>query len=72
MSDLEIAIKAIQLYAEMKPRPLHVNQVQAAEMLGVSRQTIARMLRTGELSYNKFGLIPITEIDAALKPRKAS
>ncbi|WP_425435877.1 hypothetical protein [Methylobacillus rhizosphaerae] len=30
------------------------------------------MLRTGELSYNKFGLIPITEIDAALKPRKAS
>ncbi len=33
MNDLETAIKAVQLYAEMHPRPPHVNQQQAAEML---------------------------------------
>lgn len=67
MSDLETAIKAIQLYAEMRPRPSQVTQTQAAEMLGVSRPTISKMIRNGVLSLNKCGLIPITEIDRALQ-----
>lgn len=32
MTDFEIALKAVQLYAEMHPRPPHVTQAQAAEM----------------------------------------
>lgn len=32
MSELEIAIKAVQLYAETHPRPSHVTQTQAAEI----------------------------------------
>lgn len=35
MTDFEIALKAVQLYAEMHPRPPHVTQAQAAEMLMV-------------------------------------
>lgn len=37
MSEIEIAIKAVQLYAEMHPRPPHVTQTQAAQMIGVCK-----------------------------------
>lgn len=60
------ACAAVRRYAETHPRPVHVTQVQAAAMLGVSESTISRMVRTGRLKLNRFGLIPITEIDAAL------
>jgi len=70
MTELEIALKAVRLYAESHPRPVHVNQQQAAEMLGVSRHTVGRMLKAGTLRFNKFGLIPIREIDEAIESRK--
>lgn len=65
--ELEIAKMAVQMYAESHPRPCHVSQVQAAEMLNVSRQTVARMIKSNQLSLNRFGLIPISEIDGALQ-----
>lgn len=66
MSEIEIAIKAVQLYAAMHPRPSQVTQDQAAEMAGVSRMTIHRMIKAGQLKLNKFGRIPVSEIDRAL------
>ncbi|MDR1648306.1 MAG: helix-turn-helix domain-containing protein [Zoogloeaceae bacterium] len=48
------------------PRPAHVNQKQAAEMLGVSPPTLAKLIKSGALKFNKCGLIPVTEIDRAI------
>jgi excisionase family DNA binding protein len=42
--------------------------MQAAEMTGVSRSTIGKMIRHGKLKLNAFGQIPISEIDRALGP----
>lgn len=67
MDALEIAIKAVQHYAELHPRPSQVTQLQAAEMLGVSRATVGRMIKAGTLRLNGCGLIPIAEIDRALQ-----
>ena len=63
---LNIAVKAVQIYAERHPRPHHVTQVQAASMLNVSESTVSRMVKTGRLRLNRFGMINITEIDEAL------
>ena len=71
MSEIEMAIKAVQIYADMHPRPAHVTQVQAAEMIGISRETIRKMIRTGKLRMNEVGMIPIIEIDRALAPKAA-
>ena len=71
MSEIEMAIKAVQIYADMHPRPAHVTQVQAAEMIGISRETIRKMIRTGKLRMNAVGMIPIIEIDRALAPKAA-
>lgn len=60
---LEIATKAVQLYAETHPRPIHVNQVQAAEMIGKSIPTVAKLIKSGSIKLNAAGLIPISEID---------
>jgi Mn-dependent DtxR family transcriptional regulator len=48
------------------PRPAHVIQKQAAEMLGVSPPTLAKLIKSGALKLNKCGLIPVTEIDRAI------
>lgn len=48
------------------PRPFHVTQAQAAEILGLSKKTVGKCVRTGKLSLNDFGMIPITQLDAAL------
>ena len=66
MSELELAVKAIEMYAAQHPRPSQVTQEQAAEMVGVSPATISRMVKAGALKLNKFGRIPIAEIDKAL------
>lgn len=71
MSDLDTAIKAVQLYAEMHPRPPHVNQQQAAEMLHLSHVTVRKMIRAGTIKTNEIGQIPISEIDRVLQPRAA-
>lgn len=63
---IEVAAKAVQLYAERHPRPPHVNQKQAAAMLNISESTMSRMVKSGQIKLNKFGMIPISEIDSAL------
>ena len=46
-----------------QPRPLHVTQKQAAQITGLSTKTISRMLKSGSLTLNAAGLIPILQID---------
>jgi excisionase family DNA binding protein len=64
---LSIALKAVQLYAETHPRPSQVTQDQVAEMVGVSRATVSRMVKAGQLKLNKFGKVSISEVDRALQ-----
>jgi excisionase family DNA binding protein len=66
MTDIQLAIKAVQMALESHPRPLHVTQKQAAEMLGLSVPTIRKMVASGALKLNKCGLIPISQIDLAM------
>ena len=66
MTELQLATAAVRAYAERHPRPSQVTQKQAAEMAGVSEATICRMVKEGTLKLNKFGRIPITEIDRSL------
>mgnify|MGYP006314798487 FL=1 len=66
MSEVDIALKAVQIYAETHPRPSQVTQDQAAEMAGVSRGTISKMIKSGRLKLNEFGRIPVSEIDRAI------
>lgn len=63
---LAIAIQAVSIFAARHPRPSHVTQKQAAEMLGRSEPTIRKMIRKGDFRLNACGLIPIEQIDAAL------
>lgn len=65
---LHIAKKAVQIYAESHPRPSHVTQKQGAQMLGISAATMSRLVKFGSIKLNKCGLVPISEIDAALMP----
>jgi hypothetical protein len=69
---LDIAAKAVQLYAETHPRPPQVTQKQAAGMLGLSEKTVCVMVRDGRLKLNDCGMIPISEVDRALSVRKAA
>lgn len=68
MTELDIAVRAVQLYAERHPRPVQVTQTQAADMLGVSRWTVGKMLTAGKLRLNSCGLIPIELVDKLLEP----
>lgn len=61
----QVALQAIRLYDETHPRPTHVTQTQAADMLDCGRGKVAKLLRDGTLKLNKCGLIPIEMIDAA-------
>lgn len=62
---MNVARRAVQLYAETHPRPTQVTQLQAAEMLGISRATVSRMVKAGQLKLNRCGMIPIELIDEA-------
>lgn len=64
----QIARRAVQIYAESHPRPLHVTMSQAAEILGLSRQTVAKMVRAGQMRLDRCGRIPIEQVDAMLRP----
>lgn len=68
---LEIAVKAVQIYAETHPRPAHVTQKQAAEMLGMCHVTVRKLVRSGVIKMNSTGQIPVSEIDRVLQPRAA-
>ena len=63
---LNIAMRAARMALDMRPRPTQVTQTQAAEMLGVSRPTVSRMIAAGVIRLNKAGMISITEIDKVL------
>lgn len=65
-NELDIAKEAVRLYAETHPRPPHVTQSQAADMLGISRWTVAKMVESGQLRLNGCGRIPIGQIDKLL------
>jgi excisionase family DNA binding protein len=67
MSELEMAVQAVQIYAARHPRPVQVTITQAAQMLGLSRHTVAKMVRAGQLKLNQCGMIPIEQVDAMLK-----
>jgi hypothetical protein len=65
-AELKTAVRAVQIYAERHPRPLHVNLTQAAQMLELSRATVRKLVQTGKLRMNGCGLIPIDQVDALL------
>lgn len=61
-----------QIVAVMRatePRPPHVTRGQAADMLGISAPTLRRLVARGVLRPNACGMIPITQIDAAIAAR---
>lgn len=66
MTELDIALKAVELYASAHPRPPHVNQTQAAEMLRLDPKTVRKLVRAGTIRLNGCGMIPIAEIDKVL------
>jgi len=69
MSEIEkLAERVVQLYASRHPRPCQVTITQAAEMLGLSRHTVSKMVRAGQFRLNKCGLIPIEQVDRVLQP----
>ncbi len=68
---LNIAVKAVQIYHDMHPRPSQVTQQQAAEMLNKSHVTVRKMIRSGLIKMNDCGYIPITEIDRVIAPKAA-
>lgn len=67
---LEIAIKAVEIYATQHPRPSQVTQEQACEMLGLSHVTVRKLIRAGTIKLNGCGKIAMSEIDRALVCRK--
>lgn len=69
MTEIQVAMTAIKLYAEMHPRPTQVTQVQAAEMLGISRHTVRSLINAGTIKLNACGLIPIESVDSAREAR---
>jgi predicted DNA-binding protein (UPF0251 family) len=69
---LAIAEAAIRRYAESRPRPIQVTKGQAAEMLGISRPTLNKIIAAGYIKLNKCSMIPISEIDRALAPKTTS
>ena len=46
-----------------QPRPLHVTQKQAAEILGLSPTTVGKLVNLGKLKLNGCGMIPMSEVD---------
>lgn len=67
--ELRIAHRAVQLYAETHPRPTHVTQIQAAEILGVSTRTVRNYIHAGKLKLNRCGMLPIEAVDAIRAPQ---
>jgi excisionase family DNA binding protein len=67
-SQLHIAIKAVELYAATHPRPAHVTQRQAAEMLNVSVATVNRLIKSRAIKVNRLGRIPVAQVDQLLEP----
>lgn len=67
-----IAVRTVELYAAQHPRPTQVNIKQAAEMLGLSVPTVRKLMRAGEMSLNRCGLIPIEQVDRVRTVRSST
>jgi hypothetical protein len=67
MTSLDIATQAVRLYAESHPRPPHVTQAQACEMLRLSPPTVRKLIRAGALRLNAAGMIPVAEVDRLIE-----
>ena len=63
---IQIAEYVLKRYAASHPRPSQVTQKQAAEMLGISESTMSKLVKSGKIRLNKCGMVPISEVDAAL------
>jgi excisionase family DNA binding protein len=68
MSEQDLIERAWTFYESRRPRPTQVTITQAAEMLGLSRHTVSKMVRAGQFKLNRCGLIPIEQVDRALQP----
>lgn len=73
-SDFEDAIRdAAQRAADLavrkmpKDRPTQYNIGEAANELHMHRNTITRMIKSGDIKLNSFGKIPVEQIDKLLK-----
>ncbi|MDF0500845.1 helix-turn-helix domain-containing protein [Burkholderia cenocepacia] len=62
--------RAIAEFERQPKRPPHLTQAQAADMLGLSRATVGKLVRSGELRLNGVGRIPIGQIDMFLARTK--
>lgn len=54
--------KVIQLFRAACPMPTQVTQTQAAEMLGLSRSSVSKLVKSGILKLNKCGMIPTEQV----------
>lgn len=63
-----IDLQTIATYVAMHPRPSHVTQTQASEMLGLAVPTFRKLVISGKIKRNACGLFPITEVDKLLQP----
>lgn len=63
---IDMAVRAVSIYAQRHPRPVQVTVTQAAQMLNVSRPTVHKYMKAGLLRYNKCGLISTEQVDALL------
>lgn len=70
-NELKIALRAVEIFAARRPRPPHVTQKQAAEMLGFSEPTVRKLVRAGKLRLNGCGQIPIEQVDQILLANSA-
>ena len=66
---LDVAVKAVSIYAARHPRPHHVTITQAADMLDRSRPTVRKMLLENKIRLNAAGSIPIEAVDRLLASR---
>lgn len=70
--ELEIATKAVEIYASRYRRPSEVDGKQAAEMLNISYQTFAkRYLKNGRLQPLASGKYATEDIDKIIASRPA-
>ena len=67
---LEIAVKAVEIYAARHPRPPHVTITQAAAMLGRSRPTATLLMKRHKVKLNGCGAIAIEDVDRMLVAAK--
>lgn len=64
---IDVALRAVEIYAQRHPRPAHVTLTQAAQMLELSRPTVRKLIAAGKLKLNGCGLIPTEQIDRLLR-----